>query len=50
MVETNHNNDPHEQSLMGHIRLLPKVLFFGMLAYGFTRLLIWISEYFGVNI
>ena len=48
--ETNNNNDPHRQTLMGHIRLLPKVIFFAMAAYGFVHLLIWISEALGVNL
>lgn len=37
-------NDSEKQSLMGHIRLLPKILFFAMLAYGFVKMLIWISK------
>ncbi len=46
MSQNDNNNGIGKQTLMGHIRLLPKMLFFGMLAYGFIRLLIWITESF----
>lgn len=50
MPENNDKINLEKQSLMGHLRLLPKILFFAMLAYGFVKLLIWISRSIEGNI
>lgn len=46
-MNENDKPDPYKQTFMGHIRLLPKVLFFAMVAYGFIKILIWISVTMG---
>lgn len=46
MPDLDNESDPHKQTLMGHLRLLPKIIFFSMLAYGFVRLLVWITKSF----
>lgn len=47
MPELDDKNNPVKHSLMGHLRLLPIMVFFGMLAYGSIRLLIWIVASLG---
>ena len=47
MPENNDKSNLEKQSLMGHLRLLPKILFFAMIAYGFIHILIWIGNRFG---
>lgn len=46
MPDLDNEDYPHKQTLMGHLRLLPKIIFFSMLAYGFIHLLIWIIKNF----
>ncbi len=47
MPELDDKNNLKKHSLMGHLRLLPIMVFFGLLAYGFIRLLIWIVASLG---
>lgn len=44
MQDGDNETDLNKQSLMGHLRLLPIMVFFGMLAYGFINLLIWLGK------